>query len=54
MTEPTQSSLAKTAAEAPEESVQRERDVVGEHPDEGPLVPPDASQSAPDGEPTSG
>ena len=52
MTEPNTSSLAQTASEPPEESVEHEREVVGDAPDTGPLVTPDASQSAPDGEPT--
>ena len=52
MTEPKKTSLADTAREAPEESVEHERDVVGDQPDTGPLVTPDASQSAPDDEPT--
>ena len=50
MTEPQSSSLADTAAEPPEESVRREREIVGDEPDTGPLVTPDASQSAPAGD----
>ena len=42
-------SLAETAAEPPEESVAHEREVLGDHPDTGPLVPPDDAQSAPPG-----
>ena len=45
MTEPT--GLAATASKSIEESVQDEREVVGEHPDAGDLVSPDAAQSAP-------
>lgn len=52
MTEPEKTSLSDTAAERPEESVQHEHDVVGEQPDTGRLVTPDASQSTPDDEPT--
>jgi hypothetical protein len=40
-------SLASTASETPEESVQREREAVGDHPDTGGLVPHDDAQSAP-------
>jgi hypothetical protein len=36
--------LAQTAAESPEESVERERDVVGDQPDTGGLVPEDDAQ----------
>jgi len=37
-------SLAEVAAEPPEESVRREREAVGDHPDTGPLVPGDDAQ----------
>ncbi len=38
-------SLADVAAESPEESVERERDLVeAEQPDSGGLVPPDRAQ----------
>jgi len=39
--------LADTAAESIEESVRQEREVVGQQPDTGDLVPPDDAQSAP-------
>jgi len=39
--------LADTAGESIEESVHQEREVVGEHPDTGDLVPPDDAQSSP-------
>jgi hypothetical protein len=52
MTEPdgtaTPLSLAATARESPEESVRSERELVGEAPDTGPLVPGDDAQSDPD------
>ncbi|MFP5220628.1 MAG: hypothetical protein ACLGIG_13045 [Actinomycetes bacterium] len=38
------SGLAETAAERPEESVAKERDAVGDHPDTGDLVPPEQAQ----------
>ena len=41
-------SLADTASESPEESIRREREVVGDQPDTGDLVTPDHAQSAPD------
>ena len=48
MTEPTEQepviSLANVAAEPPEESVRREQEIVGDHPDVGRLVPPDRAQ----------
>lgn len=40
-------SLADTARESPEQSVRREREAVGDHPDTGELVPTDDAQSAP-------
>jgi hypothetical protein len=39
--------LAATASKSTAESVQEERDAVGDHPDTGGLVPPDDAQSAP-------
>ena len=39
--------LADVAREDPRESVAREREVVGDQPDDGDLVPPDDAQSAP-------
>lgn len=39
--------LASTASRSGEESVQEEREAVGDHPDTGDLVPPDDAQSAP-------
>lgn len=39
--------MAAVASEAPEESVAREREAVGDQPDTGGLVPPDHAQSAP-------
>jgi hypothetical protein len=49
MTEPQHPapSLAQTASEPPEESIRREREVVGDQPDTGDLVTPDHAQSAP-------
>ena len=44
MTEPTPVSLADVAAEPPEESVAREREVLGDQPDTGDLVPEDDAQ----------
>lgn len=49
MTQPTEQpapSLAEVAAEDPHESVAAEREVVGDSPDTGDLVPPDQSQGA--------
>ena len=40
--------LGATAGESIEESVARERDAVGDAPDDGDLVPPDDAQSAPE------
>ena len=37
-------SLAEIAAEPPEESVARERDILGDEADTGPLVPEDSAQ----------
>ena len=49
MSTPSESSgLAATASESPEESVQHEREAVGDQPDTGGLVPPDDAQSAPE------
>jgi hypothetical protein len=39
--------LAATASKSIAESVEEERKAVGDVPDEGDLVPPDQSQSAP-------
>ena len=39
--------LASTAGRSAEESVQDERDAVGDQPDTGDLVPQDDAQSAP-------
>ena len=48
MTSPLEpSGLAATAAQSGEESVREEREVVGDQPDTGDLVPQDDSQSAP-------
>lgn len=47
MTEPEHdqpTSMADVAAEAPEQSVAHEREVVGDQPDTGGLVPPDQAQ----------
>jgi hypothetical protein len=45
MTEPARTrSLADVAAEPPEESVAHEREIVGDEPDTGPLVPEDSAQ----------
>ena len=44
MTEPATPSLADVAAEPAEESMARERDLVGEAPDTGELVPQDDAQ----------
>ena len=44
---PISASLADVAREDPEESIAREREAVGDEPDEGGLVPPDDAQSAP-------
>lgn len=44
-------SLAAVAGEDPEESVAQERDVVGDQPDTGGLVPPDSAQTSPDQQP---
>ncbi len=43
-------SLAATASESPEESIRREREAVGDAPDNGGLVPADDAQSAPPAE----
>lgn len=50
MTDPTPlpRSVTEVAQEAPEESVRKEGEIVGDQPDEGGLVPKDDSQSAPD------
>jgi hypothetical protein len=39
--------LAATASKSIEQSVQEERQAVGDSPDDGDLVPPDHAQSAP-------
>ena len=39
--------MADVAAEDPAESIAREREAVGDHPDTGGLVPPDDAQSSP-------
>jgi hypothetical protein len=39
--------LAATASKSIEQSVEEERDAVGDGADEGGLVPPDRAQSAP-------
>jgi hypothetical protein len=38
------SGLGATASESPEQSVEQERAVVGDHPDTGDLVPEDDAQ----------
>jgi hypothetical protein len=45
--QPSAPSLAQTASESRQESIRREREVVGDQPDTGDLVTPDHSQSAP-------
>jgi hypothetical protein len=45
--EPAGPSLAQTASESPDESIRREREIVGDEPDTGDLVTPDSAQSAP-------
>jgi hypothetical protein len=40
-------SVTEVAGETPEESVRQEREVVGDQPDVGDLVPPDDAQSSP-------
>lgn len=48
MTTPRESKgLAATASESIDESVQQEREAVGDQPDTGDLVPQDDAQSAP-------
>ena len=42
--------LAATARQSSEESVQQEREAVGDQPDSGDLVPQDDAQSAPPAE----
>ena len=39
--------LAATASKSAQQSVEEERAAVGDHPDEGGLVPPDDAQSEP-------
>lgn len=39
--------LAATASASTEQSLEQERDAVGDHPDTGDLVPGDDAQSAP-------
>ena len=41
---PLPDALADVAAEPPQASVDREREVVGDAPDTGPTVPPDRAQ----------